>query len=520
MSAPREFELKLEVAPSKAASLAARGLKRFGGGKGARDRLASVYFDTDEQLLRKHGLSLRVRTIGDRRVQTVKQGDGSGAGLFDRAEWESDIDGEKPDLAAAAGTPLRSVLSGRAARNLKPVFASEVERTTWTVGKGAAEVEVALDIGRISAQDREQNIAELELELRSGSASDLFGMVRSLGGAAGLRIGVLTKSERGYRLAAGDEPVSVKAEPVVLRRGMSSADAFAAIVRSCIRHFRLNEPILLETRSTESLHQARVAMRRLRSALSLFGNLVTDADSEGLKRRLRTASGLLGEGRNLDVYLEGVTAQAGAPEDADEALTRFLTRMRADRERAYDRIVATLDSPRFRRLMLDLLAWTEAGPWRNDPERRAACERRIEVYAAELLAKRRRRVKRRGEHLDRIDPVARHEVRIDAKKLRYASEFFAGLVPDGKSRRRHRTFLGALEKLQGCLGDLNDIQTAREIAADIARQAGTGDGALHPEADHVEAARQDREAALLDAAVTAHEDFVAAKPFWKDFARG
>ncbi|MDB5559008.1 MAG: domain containing protein, partial [Enterovirga sp.] len=378
----------------------------------------------------------------------------------------------------------------------------------------------ALDIGRISAEDRQEGIAELEFELRSGQASDLFDLVRSLGGAARLRIGVLTKSERGYRLAAGDEPVSVKAEPVVLRRGMSSADAFAAIVRSCIRHFRLNEPILIATRSTESLHQARVAMRRLRSALSLFGDLVADRDSEGLKRRLRTASGLLGEGRNLDVYIEGVSAQAGDPEDAAEALAAFLTGLRADRERAYDRILAMLDSPRFRRLMLDLLFWTEAGPWRTDPERRAACKRPIEEHAAELLAKRRRRVKRRGEHLDRIDPAARHEVRIDAKKLRYASEFFAGLVADGKSGRRHKTFLAALEKIQGCLGDLNDIQTAREIAADIARQAGGARAGLTREADHVEAARQDREVALLEAAVSAHEDFVAAKPFWKDFARG
>jgi len=99
--APREVELKLELDAQDAARLADTSLVR--GSQGRAEALSTVYFDTRSLDLREAGLSLRVREVDRRRIQTIKAKRSAAAGLFDRDEWEQEIDGHEPDLAAAAG---------------------------------------------------------------------------------------------------------------------------------------------------------------------------------------------------------------------------------------------------------------------------------------------------------------------------------------------------------------------------------------------------------------------------------
>ena len=509
MSEPRELELKLEVGPRQLAGLKAKGLRRLGSA-GVQTRLASVYFDTADHSLRKKGLSLRVRSVDGRYVQTIKDTAGSGAGLFDRSEWETEIGDRDPDLAAARETPIGEVLADKRAGELNPVFAVDVQRTTWLVEADGAAIEVALDEGTIAADGQGTAIAELELELKRGSAADLFALARRLDETGALRIGILTKSERGYRLLAGENRGFHKADPLRIARGTTTADAFAAIVRACLHHFRRNEAGVVEARLPEALHQARVAMRRLRSALSLFKDLLGDPESETIRSRLRTLSGHFGHARNLDVFL---ARAADAPEPgAPEPDPDWTAKLRSDREAAYDGIAKALAAKRFRGLMLDILAWAEGGAWRKpaDPAAQARLDAPIEIMAAAILSKRRRRVKRCGHDLAGIEPEARHQVRIEAKKLRYAAEFFSGLVERKKDRKRLKVFLSALEELQEGLGDLNDLEAAKALHA--AQHVPEGEPPVSAEDDAA------REQDLLEAAVGAHKAFGDAKPFWRDFA--
>jgi inorganic triphosphatase YgiF len=381
-------------------------------------------------------------------------------------------------------------------------------------------IELALDEGRVVANGSASPIAELELELKRGSPADLFAFARSLDGVKALKIGVLAKSERGYALADGDEPSSFKAGPIALKAGMPVADAFRAVARACIRHFRLNEPLLIASQSAEPLHQSRVAMRRLRSALSLFEPIVTDHEYDRLKRRLRDVSHQLGEARNLDVYIAHATApNAGESGGSYPSALDPAGRVRVERDRTYERVVSTLQSKRFRRLMQDLVAWSEAGPWStsDEPERQAARDQTIEDFTARVLERRRRKLMQGGRHLDRLSPEGRHRIRIEAKKLRYASEFFSGLLVDRKHRKRHKAFIAALEDLQACLGYLNDIQTGHEIAAGLARPEAapaSGSDPVRAAAGHLD--EQDkRTAALLSSACEAHQRLSGVKPFWK-----
>ena len=426
VSVSREVELKLEMPVAEVVRVQ-RSLRR-GLGEGIKQHLVSVYFDTGKHALHTRGLTLRTRSDGKHRVQTVKAADTTSAYIFDRLEWETKIEGDKLDLKAAARTPVGDVLHGSGAyKMLVPIFETVVDRTTWRVKQDGSEIEVALDEGHVSAHGSTQPIAELELELKCGSPTDLFAHARSLDRVKHLEIGVLSKAERGFALASGGMRTSFKAEPIVLRPNLSAGQAFQIIARACVRHFRLNEPLLVANRSAESLHQARVALRRLRSALSLFEPIVTDKVYERLKSRLRDVSHQFGEARDLDVYIAHIARRnVNKGGQLRPSASDPLGQAQAERDRTYGRVIDTLQSKRFLQLMQNLLAWIQAGRWctSDEPERRNARDQNVEAFAARALDRRRRKLKRHGRHLERHSSEERHRIRIEAKKLRYACGFF------------------------------------------------------------------------------------------------
>lgn len=512
MNEPREIELKLECEPSDLDTLRTHALLQQASEQEVGD-LTSVYFDTADRRLQEAALGLRVRRHGARYIQTLKA---EGDGLFDRPEWEQEISGPEPDPAAWADTPLAEILG----RNdeLQPLFTTAVMRRTYCIEQGSSRIEVALDSGRITApdaDDRAISISEVELELKDGVAGDMFALAHAVAALVPLRLGVRSKAERGYALSSSKPDRVRKAEPVPLREDMNAAQAFQAIAHACLRHMRLNEDILLQGRNVDALHQVRVAIRRLRSAFSLFGNLVDDPQGTRIRAELKRMTEPLGHARNLDVFL-ATTLPAERERHPDEAgLLNLETQLEDQRTKAYESVQRLLLSKQWRALLLDLVAWINAGPWLRDEDkdRAALREEPARDFAARELDRRRRQVKKRGRHLDELSPEDRHRVRIAAKKLRYGAEFFAGLYADKKARKRHATFVKALAELQDQLGALNDIATGHEVVQDI---AGEHAGASAVFAAGITAADLEaRTRKLLAAAADAHEDLVDARRFWR-----
>lgn len=505
---PREVELKLELDPGRPVS---RGLRRALPAGGEVHRLLSRYFDTPEGRLRKQGLVLRVRRDGDAFIQTLKAV--ASAGSLGRSEWEAPVAGDVPDLSRLPDDAPGDVVA--AAGPLSPVFETEVERTVWRVTRGGSDLELALDEGVVRAGAATEALREIEIELKSGSLDDVFDLARELARAAPVRFGARSKSERGALLARGKRARPVKAEPIALAAGADAAQAFQAVARACIRHFRLNEAMVLDAREPEALHQARVAMRRLRSALALFRRVVAGEEADRMRAELRAVSRALGAARNLDVYLSRKIPDEAARNPGEPGLAELARWAEADRRKAYDRVEGRLRSKRFRALMLDLVAFVECGAWLRDEALAPARAQSAAHFAARTLSRRWRKVRRSGRRLDRLAPEARHRVRIEAKKLRYASEFFASLFTRRKERKRHRAFVEALEGLQSSLGDLNDIATGHAMAVRLARRAGAGlPPALLFAAGHLSGAAEGREAAEVARAVAAHRALRKAEPFW------
>jgi inorganic triphosphatase YgiF len=123
MGRPQEFELKLECDPNKAEDLK-RYLAGARSGNSHTEAITSVYFDTDDKKLSAAGVSLRVRSLGGRRIQTIKTL--QPGQLFAREEWEQEIKGPWPDLGLAKGTALEPLSKQDLAELLRPVFESRV----------------------------------------------------------------------------------------------------------------------------------------------------------------------------------------------------------------------------------------------------------------------------------------------------------------------------------------------------------------------------------------------------------
>ena len=470
MGFPRETELKLRLPPG-AESL----LRRAAVLRSATPRtlhLDATYFDTPTRLLQANGMALRLRRAGRDWVQTLKAAATATGGLSTRPEWEAPATLRhgvpRIDLRQLRETPLPALLvRHRSTRKLVPIFRTRFARTSWEVRFRSSHIEVALDRGRIEAtvgrRRAVEPIAELELELKDGRAEDLLALALRLAGrgAHGLALVPLirSKAERGHRLAAGAGPVPTKASArgfvEHLEPAMSSGAALRALMAHGLTVLLANSEALHEGRDPEFVHQARVALRRMRSALRLLDRRHRDFP-EPLAKELRWVGQTLGAARDWDVLVEStLPAMLNSAPATLRAPMRTMQRSALRRQKLEHRqAVAALSSARFARLALALQAWTITPA----PEGRPLARR-----APKVLARAQRRLFKAARHFAELSPQRRHRVRIFAKRLRYALDVMSVALPAEPTK----SYVEALAELQDVLGELNDLAVARQNAKQL-----------------------------------------------------
>ncbi len=448
--AETETELKFEVQPARAEAL----LAALAPGRPRKPRrLRSVYFDTPDQALRKAGFALRVRSDGKTLVQSVKT---TGAGAV-RGQWEASAAGEAPDTSFVKATPAGAALDGA---RLAPLFAVEVERSSIKTADGAAKVEASLDKGAVVRRRRSTPISELELELESGEKAALFAYAARLRRDFDLRPGFASKAGRGFALIDRKSGPGRRFETPRLSGAMSAGAAFNRIAMAALEQIAANAEELGAGKHPEIVHQLRVGVRRLRSALKTFAPMLADARYGAIAAELEWLSGELDGARNLDVLIAGAAARGGR----GKRLTVLRRRLRSERALAYARARQAAGGERLSALLFDVLMWIEVGPWTTAAAAGAELrERALAGYAATALDKARKQVARRGRGFARLDREGRHRLRISAKRLRYAAEVFGQVFPDHPKRRKR--FVAKAKSLLDCLGELNDVATAEGILA-------------------------------------------------------
>jgi triphosphatase len=515
-----EVELKLWVAPDDIIAL--RNHPHFTDSlhNQTHEILDTTYFDSDDLFLRDHGFNLRVRHIGDKSVQTIKSTE-HGVGLFERSEWEQTIEGDEPDLSQINDTALGPLLVDDVRKALKPVFETRFERTACHLNSNGADVVMVIDEGQILATGASRPISEIELELKQGSPADLFRIARDILNIVPAHLGFKSKPERGYELAGKTAVAAEMAYDPELNATMSAGRAFTLVGRACLRHMAANVPLILG-QDGNALHQMRVALRRLRAAISLFSAVVADDRAEAIKTELRWLARELGPARDLDTLLFEVIKplrQRHVNEPGLVSISKMFTRKRL---KGYRQAQAAIQSARFRTLVLDTVEWVEAGPWSTseDLPMRAQREMPIEIYASGQLSRRYKRIRRQGARINELDPEQLHGLRIQVKKARYATEFFSGLYDGRKTAKQCKKMKSSLMQLQGSLGRLNDIVTHKALFADIIDHPAAGlteEQGRHRAfaAGLIIGDQQAQIERLRNRARKAHSRVERGKPFWK-----
>jgi triphosphatase len=515
--ADAEVELKLRGDPEVLKALfAGPALRARATGRGSTRRLENVYYDTPDQRLRAGGLAFRVRKDGRRYVQTLKSNDASGM-VACRGEWQAPLPSAEPDLRLLPSGATEALDGLAAVDGLRPLFTTRVRRASRRLQIAGRDgrpslVEAALDLGAIEADGSSQPIAEIELELLDGAPTALYDLALELDELSPLRLETRSKSARGYALARREAPAVQKAAPLALGPRTTVDGAIGSILRACLQHWCANEAAALDGRDPEGVHQMRVALRRLRSAVSVFGHLILPERRAWLAAETKRIIGGLSAARDWDVFLTEALAPVIAARSQDGRLLALGEAARTAQAEGYASARAMVGSPSYTRFLLQLGRWIEASGWRDEASAKGAAwlDRPVGAFADRLLSKRHRKALRLGHDFAGLAPEERHRLRIALKKLRYATEFFNS----GYKKKRTAGYLTALKQLQDALGHLNDVAVAERLVGGLLERAGGDRVALAQGSGMVLGWLARGVAELEPQTRSAWEDFTARKPFW------
>ncbi|MBS6359804.1 CHAD domain-containing protein [Burkholderia sp.] len=288
-------------------------------------------------------------------------------------------------------------------------------------------------------------------DARTAALHALFSAARELSGAWPAFVQLTSVIDRacGGSLA-GEAPI--KARLVDLTGIRTQRAALFALSRDITDQWLGNEAGVLARDDPEFVHQMRVALRRLRTLMRLFPRFANGGWRESIETDLRWLAGLLGTVRDWDVFSRErlpalIAADGGNPEWAGT-----LDAARAQCAAARVELLQAMHSARYARLTIGWLEWLSALalPAVTDdrvPSLKRHASKRVRRLFGRVYG---------APSLTTLDTAARHRIRIDAKRLRYALEFLASLA----SRRTRTETVKTLARVQSVLGDVNDTVIA------------------------------------------------------------
>lgn len=489
-----EFELKFEVPPASLKGVAAA----MQPGKTTRQRLQARYFDTDDHALARSGLVLRLRKEGRHWVQTAKA---QTADMLERLEHNAAFPSPPqgavlaPDLARHRGTPVGAAID-KALRvgakgdypELHLLYETDINRVTSHVVFKGSVVELALDQGRVfsgadvrnNSTPKSQAIRELEFELKQGLPVDAVELAGQWCAHHGLWISTIAKSMKGQRLCSGNEFVAATpALPPSFSKHATARDMMTAVISACLNHVLPNMSELASgSTAPDQVHQLRVGIRRLRTALGERHELVDSAgvkaspaaDWEFLERwerwevwgiweeALVSAFRALGAHRdasNLTLVTQPHLLAAGGPGMS----LKDVTGDRAD-------LGEIVRKPEFQNALLGLLrfVYQQDGELDNDANESdetntsnaADTPTGLKKMVSRRLNKLHKQALLDGKKFLELNEEQQHRVRKRLKRLRYLIEFSAPLFVTRKTNKKIQRMSAALKPAQDALGLYND----------------------------------------------------------------
>jgi len=454
----KEVELKLSILAEDIDHLKHHSaIKKALIGKSKTRTLLSTYFDTPQLTLFDCNITLRIRRVSGLWIQTIKSIERSSSGLHQRIECEDITMSGHPDFGKITDPILGKIFDDKLLQtSLRPIFSTKVRRTEWQLGfDSGAKIELSLDLGELIVKEKREPISEIELELKNGNTGCLFEFALNLMQSMPLCLEPISKSQRGYDYYRPRIPVVVHANPPHLQRNMSAHIALKHIVWECITQLQGNQEVVLCSNDEEGVHQMRVALRRLRSCLNTFGLIINPQSCTGIIKDIKWITSILGQARDLDVFAKHTLPSVLEQFPEHPSLIQLQENAHVAIGIAQRNVRKAIGSHRYQHMILSIGDWVENERWRNANN----IEYNVLILASFILRKRYQQLKQKGKHLLHSNDEVRHATRIAAKKLRYATEFFAYLYP----KACVRNFLLGLSELLDTLGALNDISVTENI---------------------------------------------------------
>lgn len=425
-----------------------------------------TYLDTADRRLDRAGYSVRLRRSRRPPYEaTLKSLDGAGAdALRVRVELAEPLVHDDPatvrDAPGPVGERVRALVG---TRKLVPLFDVQTKRRVFPIEAGGAPSgELLLDETVI----REPNgpvlsrLRRVEVEVPETSLAAVGPLVESVQRACGLQPALLSKYE--VALVASGRP-RLEAEtfgPTAIERGNTIGQVALALLRRHFATMLAKEPGTRLGDDIEELHDMRVASRRLRAALALFGAFLP-TDAARLGPELAWVGQTIGTVRDLDVQLEQLDEWAAAVSEIDrEPLDRLRSLLAEERTAARARMLEALDSPRYERFVRRFGTMLRSRTGTRTPSALAV--------APDLVEQRRRALRKARRRIGAdAEPDAYHRLRIAGKRFRYALEFVSDVYPGETKRLVTRTVA-----LQDVLGTYQDADVAIARLRQLARERG------------------------------------------------
>jgi len=457
-----EIELKFQIpAESKAP------LEKFIQSKGGTSkRLRAKYFDTDDRLLARSNIALRLRKEGHVWYQTLKVAPQAAAVI--RHEDTVRLvtpPGTAPVLdtsrhsSSDQWTKINKLLRDDAANELKPLYETDLKRLSVDLRTRRGLINYAIDTGSILTKEKETDplftalghtvellklpVNEIELELVSGSNMALIEAGTRLVRDYGVWLDVRTKSMRGDSLAKATLIMApAKAQSVKITDDLSLEEFFEIVRKECVRHALVNASQLAseEGYSPEHIHQLRIALRRLRTALKLFSR-VHNFEVQTWSDQAKFLAAQLGKNRDIDAMSENIWPEL---RKINAPLVEFSA------QEGIQSPALIVREGKIQSWFLELIGRDLQSREQNTQSHWSAI--------MPIIIKWQKKCAKRAKNFASLTVEERHELRKKMKRLRYSLEFIEGECKSAK----FRYFSKVLARAQNELGIYNDLQVALE----------------------------------------------------------
>jgi triphosphatase len=448
------MELELCLGPNDAARLPRHALLApLRSGKARSRAVRIVWHDSADRALALHGLTLAEQHPGWRLERLVPDTQG----------WPP---GQPSPVLASGRDP--NALGHPLPAPLVPIAAFAGRSLRLALADDLGPVELTLLNGSVHAVTGEHPVSRLRLD---GSARAVQAVAMALAGALRLAVPRASLAGTALGIATGVPPRARRLGPPELPAELSVGAAFSYVVGHLTDVILYDAPSAAEGQDgPEPVHQMRVAVRRLRSAIKVFGRALRCPALDAADVGLKALASKLAPTRDWDVFVTETAASVVRAFPAEQRLQRLLAAAGRRRRACHDELRAFLSSAEFRCLGIELACLAGSQEWQatlGEPER-AELDVPLHEFAARVLDRRMNKLERADHDLAELDAAELHAVRLRAKRLRYAAEIFAPLHP-GKPAIR---FIHRLSTLQNRLGSLNDAAVAAGLLGDLAGSGG------------------------------------------------